>query len=381
MKSMTKFIVAGSLVALALVAYLLWARPQPLRLDNAFVAGRVIRIASPNAGMVEAINLSRFTVQLGGKAAFTINAQSTLERVKAAELALRNAFSEAGQTCLKLDRQMERIKLNELTLKHADDTVSDAQKLFEQGFVSKRNVEQQQMAEASAKIAHQMEVLEGRRLEMEMSNSVPGSRSMIEAINKLREALAERRRSVVKVDSDIFVQDIHVLPGQWVDEGAPLATVVPIDTMRVQANIIESQIGRVQVGQKAAVTIDGLGKLQVLRGHVEAIVPATAATFSQVQRNTADSTWMKVSQRIPVMIRIDDGMPVGALHVGQSAEVVLQPIGPDKPAASTPTMAAASVALDLGGVDEEMRARLTREGVAVRNRLRLPASCQLFRLE
>lgn len=358
------------------MAYGFLGNSTTTKLDNAFVVGRVIRLAAPMTGVVEAINLTRFGTLERGKAAFLISDSLAADRVRSAELSLRAAFSEAGQSCMKLGSQIEQVKLSKLAVRLADDRVADAQKLSASGFVSPRQVEQQQFDEQKARISHQRDMLEQRRLEIELSSAVPGSSKVVDAIEQLRQALIERRRSVVQVDSNIFVYDIQVLPGQWVEEGAQLATVIPMETLRVQANIIESQIGQVAIGQPAEVRLDGLGRQQVLRGHVETIVPATAATFSQVQRNTADSTWMKVAQRIPVVIRLDDQVKPGQVHVGQSAEVTLLP---SKPAAqAAPTLVAAATTLERDDIDREIRRRLDKERDEVSRHLRLPKSCALF---
>jgi membrane fusion protein (multidrug efflux system) len=59
-----------------------------------------------------------------------------------------------------------------------------------------------------------------------------------------------------------------------------------------------------------------------LKGHIHSIVPSTAASFSPIPRNNMDSNWIKVSQRIPVLVEIDEKdkslLPIGSsskLHV------------------------------------------------------------------
>lgn len=361
--------------------YAVMRGPAAIKLDNAFVVGRVIRIAAPKNGTVEAINLARFDTLANGKIAFLVSDRSSADQVRSAQMALSAAFSEAGQSCMRLGSQVEQVKLSKLTLDLAEERASDARKLFDRGFVSQRQIEQQLFDTRKAGVALQVAQLEQRRLEMESSSAVPGSSKVVAAIEQLRQALIEQQRGIVRLHGDIFVYDIHVLPGQWVEEGAQLATVIPIETMRIQANILESQIGQVAIGQSAEIRLDGLGKQQVFHGRVETIVPATAATFSQIQRNTADSTWMKVSQRIPVVIRIDDPIAPGQVHVGQSAEVALlpqQPSAPVKPLEPGIVAPTAAPAHERNDINEEILQRVEKERNSVSRRLRLPASCMLF---
>ncbi|QJE03665.1 HlyD family secretion protein (plasmid) [Massilia forsythiae] len=357
-------------------------------MDNAFVDGRVIHLTSPVAGKVEAVNLARFSVTRSGETAFLINHQTAAAKVTSAEDAVRAAFSEAGQVCMQLGSQVEKVKLTDLTINLAKDKADNLQKLFERGFVSKRQVDEQRYEEEKARISSEMERLEQKRLAMDVNRTVPGSAGMTQAIVQLRQALIDQHHSKIKVNHEVFTQEVHVLPGQWVDSGALLATVIPVETMRVQANLIESQINRVWIGQPVSIRIDGMGKDQVVRGHVEAIVPATAATFSAVQRNTADSTWIKVAQRIPILIRIDDPVQAANVHIGQSAEVVFLSSGgahAAPPAASqaqaqAPQAPPTPAADDEADLEHEVRLRVDKEREKVARRLNLPPFCRLFSL-
>lgn len=373
-----------ALIVLVAISFVLLASrfalsgPSTLKLDNAFITGRVIHLASPTTGIVEAVNLVRFGTLDYGKTAFLIGGHAAIDKVRSAQLLVRAAFVEGAQTCIRTQSQAEIVQTSSLAARLADERVADAKMLSDKGFFSQRQLEQLQFEQQKALEAIRVAQLEHRRLQMESSGSVPGTTKIVEAIEGLRLALIERRRSVVRLGSDVFVQDIKVLPGQWVQEGAELATIMPIDATRVQANVLETQIGLVSVGQAAEVRLDGV--VGVLPGHVEAIVPATAATFSQVQRNTADSTWMKVSQRVPVVIRIDS-VPAVSVYVGQSASVVLVP-GKADPNSEQPrqTAVAASQPAQWDDVEDELQERLDQERAAVSRHLQLPASCALLKL-
>jgi membrane fusion protein, multidrug efflux system len=360
-----------------------WLLLRPfVKLENAFLVGRVINIDAPMDGVVESVNIVRFSTLGRDTPAFIISGGEAANRFRNAELALRAALSEAGQSCIKLDSQAERVRLAELSLKLADEFKQDAQRLREKGYVSLRDVEQREIDERKARITHQMELLEKRRLEMDVGEWTPGSGKLASSIEQLRQAWIDRKRSAVRLQSDIFVYDIHVLPGQWIEQGTPLATVIPIEPVRVQANVLETQIGKVFPGQAAEIRVDGLSEEQVLRGHVETVVPATAATFSQIQRNTADSTWLKVSQRIPVVIKIDDALPSSGISIGQSVEVKLLPRKAD-PAVSTsrPQVDEPASLLADHNMDREISQEINRVREDVVKRLQLPARCNLFRFD
>ena len=368
-------------VVLAAAAYR-WRQGQStLKLDNAFVTGHVIRMAAPIAGVIETIDIGQADNLHRGATAFVIAGSAAAEHIRSAELALQASFFDAGQECKRLETQNARVKLSGLATELAGATAVDALTLSAQGYVSKRYLEQQQNKEKAARISHQIDQLEERRLAQGVGSRVPQSLKVVSAIESLRLALVEKELTNVSLDANVFVQDVHVVPGQWVDVGAPLATVIPVEEPRIQANIIESQIDRVKIGQAVEVRIDGAPDDAVLRGYVEAIVPATAAVFSQVQRNIADSTWMKVSQRIPVLVRLElDDQKTVRPRIGQSAEVILLATM-RKPA---PVGATHRVSLPANQPDRsrrvrlEMDERILRARDEVRRRLALPSNCSLF---
>ena len=80
--------------------------------------------------------------------------------------------------------------------------------------------------------------------------------------------------------------------------------------------------GRRRVGQRADVTVDTYGR--TLRGEVESLSGGTGARFSLLPPDNATGNFVKIAQRIPVRIALDDAVPRGAvLRAGQSVEVTV----------------------------------------------------------
>ncbi|MFZ9872593.1 MAG: HlyD family secretion protein [Steroidobacteraceae bacterium] len=101
---------------------------------------------------------------------------------------------------------------------------------------------------------------------------------------------------------------------------APLLTLVRDDDIWIEANFKETQIEHLQPGQTVTVRFDSRpGTL--LRGHIDTIAPASGAEFALLPPQNASGNWVKVVQRIPVRIVIDDARPKDAILVGMSAAV------------------------------------------------------------
>ena len=93
-----------------------------------------------------------------------------------------------------------------------------------------------------------------------------------------------------------------------VNAGAQLTALVP-DTLWVIANMKETQMAEVRLGQPVRFTVDALNNA-VLRGHVERIAPATGSEFSVITPDNATGNFVKIAQRIPVRISIDPNQPL-----------------------------------------------------------------------
>jgi multidrug resistance efflux pump len=110
---------------------------------------------------------------------------------------------------------------------------------------------------------------------------------------------------------------IAVRQGAYVNAGAQVTAVVP-SQLWVIANLKETQMARVEVGQSATLTVDALDNAK-LKGHVEQISPATGSEFSVLTPDNATGNYVKIAQRIPVRISLDPNQQlVARLRPGMS---------------------------------------------------------------
>jgi membrane fusion protein, multidrug efflux system len=110
-----------------------------------------------------------------------------------------------------------------------------------------------------------------------------------------------------------------VEPGQVVQAGQPLFSIVNLDDIWATVNFKETQLRGMQVGQKATIKVDAYGR--DYRGTVESIGGATGARFSLLPPENATGNYVKVVQRIPVRIRFDPNQdPNHQLRPGMSVE-------------------------------------------------------------
>jgi membrane fusion protein (multidrug efflux system) len=111
--------------------------------------------------------------------------------------------------------------------------------------------------------------------------------------------------------------------GQFIQPGAPVFTEVNGNELWIVANFKESQIKNIHVGKPVRILVDGYPK-QPLQGKVVSISNATGAKFSLLPPDNATGNFIKVTQRIPVRIEIENvDQYRNILRAGMSVDVTL----------------------------------------------------------
>ena len=103
--------------------------------------------------------------------------------------------------------------------------------------------------------------------------------------------------------------------GQVIQAGQPLMTLIPLEDVWVTANFKETQLEDMRPGQKAVIEVDAYGGRD-FQAHVESLAAATGSRFSLLPPENATGNFVKVVQRVPVRIAIDEK---------QDAEQLLRP--------------------------------------------------------
>ncbi len=110
--------------------------------------------------------------------------------------------------------------------------------------------------------------------------------------------------------------------GQTVGPERSLLAIVPLDDVWVVANFKEDQLAEMRAGQRTTVRLDTYGRRE-FHGHVESIAGATGARFALLPPDNATGNFVKVVQRVPVLIRLDGSAGV-ELRPGMSADVTVR---------------------------------------------------------
>jgi membrane fusion protein (multidrug efflux system) len=122
----------------------------------------------------------------------------------------------------------------------------------------------------------------------------------------------------IYASTDGYVGEKSAEVGQTIGAGMTLMTIVP-HSVYITANYKETQMGRMRVGQPVEIKLDAY-KGVTFHGHVASINPASENTYALVPAQNASGNFVKVTQRIPVRIDVDDQRADLPLRPGMSAE-------------------------------------------------------------
>lgn len=249
-------------------------------------------------------------VLLGAEAAITgtdkrIAAQKTA--VEEAEAGLRTWQAELDLAQREQGRTVSLVREEAASRQRLDTTQATLSK-------ARAGLDQARAKVESARA--QIAVLEADRLRQQAAVS--------EARARLDAAKINLANTDVTSPVDGVVGNRAVQLGQFVATGSHLLSVVPLDTVWVEANFKETQIGAMRPGQPVTVTVDAYPDLP-LHGTVSSFSPASGAQFSLLPPENATGNFTKVVQRIPVRISLPGDNPLrGQLRPGLSVVVDVQ---------------------------------------------------------
>ncbi|WP_312166261.1 HlyD family secretion protein [Phenylobacterium sp.] len=141
---------------------------------------------------------------------------------------------------------------------------------------------------------------------------------------RLAQAELDLARTTIRSPVDGVVARKAVVVGQKVANGAPVMSIVPIQTAYVDANFKEVQLRKVRPGQSVELTSDLYGKGVKFHGKVSGLAGGTGSAFALIPAQNATGNWIKVVQRVPVRIVLDPKeLAEHPLRVGLSMDAVI----------------------------------------------------------
>lgn len=119
-----------------------------------------------------------------------------------------------------------------------------------------------------------------------------------------------------------WVTNVHLRDGDLVTANQPLFALISDGDFWINANFKETQLVEIKPGQRATIKVD-MYPGRTFEGVVESISGGTGTAFSLLPPQNATGNWVKVTQRVPVRIRVLNPDPKHPLRIGTSATVTI----------------------------------------------------------
>ena len=323
-----------ALVGVAIVLYAWQLPPFSSHIEsteNALVRGQVTIIGPQLAGYVYEVPVQDFQFVKAGDLLVRLDDRiyrqrlnQALAQVQVQKTALANNLQQRRSAEATIAQRQAAVLDSEAQARKGAADLRRNQDLISDGSVSRRELDVTRAANAQA-LASVAQAKAALAIAREDLQTVIVNRDSLEANVTNAEAAVELARidldnTRIVAPRDGQLGQIGVRLGAYVNSGAQLMALVP-DTLWVVANMKETQMANVRIGQPVTFTVDALNHLR-LRGHVQRISPATGSEFSLLQADNATGNFVKIAQRIPVRITVDpDQAAAQRLRPGMSVVV------------------------------------------------------------
>ncbi|HXZ49796.1 MAG TPA: HlyD family efflux transporter periplasmic adaptor subunit [Usitatibacter sp.] len=291
--------------------------------DDAYVNGDVVQITSQVPGTV---------VKIAANDTDFVRAGTPLVELDPADarLALDEAESHLAKTVRQVRNLFETtaqleaaVRQRDADLARARDDDARRERLATTGAVSGEELQHARdtlaAAEAAASAARRQLAAQQALVD---HTTVEDHPDVKDAAARVREAYLAYARATIPAPVSGYVAKRSVQLGQRIAPGTPLMAVVPLDDVWVDANFKEGQLRNMRVGQPVTLTADLYGGRFEYHGKVLGFGAGTGGAFALLPAQNASGNWIKIVQRVPVRIALDDGeLKAHPLQVGLSMQV------------------------------------------------------------
>ncbi len=316
-------IVAAGAAAAGGYAWWSWSGLHPST-DDAYVQADIINIAPEIGGRVTEVAVTENARVAAGDVLFTLDARALTAARDAAQAAVDLADQAVGATGAGVPAAEAQLAGAQAQLTEATTSQAREQALFASGDVAQAAVDSANTAADAARAA-----VAAAQANLQAAQAQSGAAGADNArIRAARASLIQAEialsHATVRAPADGWVANLTLRPGQVVAEGAPLFALVADGPWWIDANFKETDIARIRPGQPADIAVDMYPGVTVT-GHVDSLGAGSGAAFSLLPPENATGNWVKVTQRFPVRIAIDQvpADPATPLRVGASATVTV----------------------------------------------------------
>jgi membrane fusion protein (multidrug efflux system) len=319
------------LVVLLPAGYLYWDYASHFEsTDDAFIAARQFTIAPKVPGYLTAIPVTDNEHVVAGQVIARIDdrdyhnalaearaqvaaARANIENIDAqivvqqAQIHANQAQVDQAQASLVFAQQ-QATRYQELAATALAGTVQDAQR-----YTSGLRQQQAAVESAQATLALAQRQIEALKAQRDAAVANLGLRKA-----QRDQAQLDLSHTIVTADQPGRVVQLTAAVGEFAQAGTNLSMFVP-DDIWVWANFKESQLDRMRPGQRVTLEIDAYPE-RTIHGHVVSVQPGSGTAFTLLPVENATGNYVKIVQRVPVKLVMNDPPDDVALGPGMSVD-------------------------------------------------------------
>lgn len=275
--------------------------------DDAYVAGNQVQIMAQVSGSVTKVWADNTDYVQKGDPLVTLDQTDAQQAFEKAQTQLAASVRQTRQQMINSKQLQASIDVKKTALSQAQTDLNRRIPLGAANLIGREELQHARDTVASAQAeldvaiqqynANQAIVL-GTKLEQQPA--------VLQAATEVRNAwLALQRTKIVSPISG-YVSRRSVQPGAQITTTTPLMAVVPATNLWIDANFKETQLAHMRIGQPATVISDIYGDDVKYTGKVVGLDMGTGSAFSLLPAQNATGNWIKVVQRLPVRIELDE---------------------------------------------------------------------------
>ncbi|MES2338706.1 MAG: HlyD family secretion protein [Pseudomonadota bacterium] len=311
------------LIVIAIAGYFWATSGRFVSTDNAYVSQDKVSVAADVAGRIVSVNVKENQVVKAGDLLFRIDPDPY-------RIAVAQADAQIAGAQVNVQTLQAGIAGTSADIEAARDGIAAAQEdygrqaeLMKRGFTTRARLLQSQHGLEQARASYQKAVADASEARAKLASgaAVPGQNPQVAAarVARAKAQLDLSRTAVYAPTGGQVSQTDRLQVGQMMVAGLPAVTIVADNRSWVEANFKETDLAKMRVGQPAEVSFDAYPGVK-LKGHVASIGAGTGSEFSVLPAQNANGNWVKVTQRVPVRVAIDETSP-RQLIAGLSADV------------------------------------------------------------
>ncbi|QCA03478.1 multidrug efflux MFS transporter periplasmic adaptor subunit EmrA [Pantoea vagans] len=327
--------------------------------DDAYVAGNQVQVMAQVSGSVNKVWFEDTDFVKKGDVLVSLDKTDAEQAFEKAQTALATSVRQTHQLMINGKQYQASVTLQQTALAQAEADLKRREPLGAANLIGREELQHARDAVATAKAQLDVAIQQyNANQAMILNTSLENQPAVQQSAAELRDAWLALQRTEIRSPMDGFVSRRSVQVGSQISTSTPLLAVVPATNLWVDANFKETQLAGVRIGQPATVVADIYGDEVVYQGKVVGLDMGTGSAFSLLPAQNATGNWIKVVQRLPVRIELNqDDIARHPLRIGLSTLVKIDTTSKEGSALATSARQQAAyssnaLAIDLAPVNQ-----------------------------